>query len=248
MTKICTHEHGHVLILAIVNSMDDTKALKKAIFDQLFAEIETLITNEWGRRVIEWFVAPGDTVTFHPHINAVLEEGLKFSKKDKDTRRAELLEAVEEPLCSAIAANPTLFVRGGHTGLATAAILKNCKGDNLKKAFDSLAEVVCTPDWKVPSVEVDATTELAQATATKTAEEATGTAAPKKIKKKKIFVGNEDDKVPAKPEEFVSGIEHAGLHVVLKKILKLGKDTEEVKFSASLADKLTEEVVSFFCA
>ena len=51
LIKLCTHEHGHVLILAIVNAMDDTKALKKAIFDNIFSQIEFVIANEWGRRV-----------------------------------------------------------------------------------------------------------------------------------------------------------------------------------------------------
>lgn len=51
LIKLCTHEHGHVLILAIVNAMDDTKALKKALFDNIFAEIETIIANEYGKKV-----------------------------------------------------------------------------------------------------------------------------------------------------------------------------------------------------
>lgn len=31
--------------------MDDTKALKKALFDNIFAEIETIIANEYGKKV-----------------------------------------------------------------------------------------------------------------------------------------------------------------------------------------------------
>lgn len=239
MVKLCTHEYGHILILAIVNSMDDTKALKKAIFDHLFSEIDKLITNQWGRRVIEWFISPGISTTFHPHINAVLEEGLKFSKKDKDVRRAELLEAVEEPLCNAIATNPALWLRGGNTGLATAAILKNCRGEHLKKAFDALATVVCTPDWKVAAKEIEEATTGENEAIIKTE----GDGAPSKIKKKKVFVGNEEE-TPKEPEELVLGVEHAGLHMILKKLFKFGKNND-VKFSTSVTDQLTEEIVSF---
>lgn len=232
LIKICTHEHGYVLILAIVNSMDDTKALKKAIFDHLFTEIDTLMSNEYGRRVIEWFVSPGDTAAFHPQITAVLEEGLKNSKKDKEVRRLELLDAVEEPLCGAIAANPALWLKSGKVGLATAALLKNFRGEHLKKAYDSLAALVCTNDWKVPVKDVDEV----NANTCEVAKEST------KIKKKKIFVGNETEQAVKEPEELILGIEHAGLHVVLKKLLKNGKENE-VKFSAALADHLTEETV-----
>lgn len=251
--KLCTHEHGYILILAIVNSMDDTKALKKAIFDTIFAEITIVMSSEWGRRVIEWFVSPANTAAFHPQMTALLEEGLKFSKKDKETRRAELLEAVQEPLCNAIAENPEFWLRGGNTALATAAILKSCTGDHLKKAFDALATVVCNVDWKVlpkePEEEVAENAD--KAIKTEKIEGATVTSvdvktkAPK-IKKKKVFVGNEDaNAAPAAEVELVTGVEHAGLHIALKKILKLGKDLpESIKFSSSLAENLTDDVVS----
>lgn len=51
LIKLCVHEHGHVLILAIINSMDDTKALKKAVFDIIFSQIEYIASNEWGKKV-----------------------------------------------------------------------------------------------------------------------------------------------------------------------------------------------------
>lgn len=31
--------------------MDDTKGLKKSIFDSIFAQIEYISSNEWGRKV-----------------------------------------------------------------------------------------------------------------------------------------------------------------------------------------------------
>lgn len=233
--------------------MDDTKALKKAIFDTIFAEITVVMSSEWGRRVIEWFVSPANTAAFHPQMTALLEEGLKFSKKDKETRRAELLEAVQEPLCNAIAENPEFWLRGGNTALATAAILKSCTGDHLKKAFDALATVVCNVDWKVlpkePEEEVAENAD--KAIKTEKIEGATVTSVDiktktPKIKKKKVFVGNEDaSAAPAAEVELVTGVEHAGLHIALKKILKLGKDLpESIKFSSSLSENLTDDVVS----
>lgn len=153
LIKLCTHEHGHVLILAVINAMDDTKALKKALFDTIFTEIEAVVANEYGRKIIEWFVSPDDKSLFHPATIAFLEETLRSSKKDKSVRRAEILEAIESPLCEAIAANPEFWLRGGPTGLVTAAILRNVTGESSAAAFAKLAELICDAEWHVDLVE-----------------------------------------------------------------------------------------------
>lgn len=129
---------------------------------------------------------------FHPKITEFLEEGLKFSKKDKNVRRTELFEAVEQPLCEAIANNPTFWLRGGHTALATAAILKNSKGDSLKLAFDGLADVVCDPEWKV------AEKELEQQAGEEKEKEDASQKDKKKISKKKVIVNPLADVVSRK--------------------------------------------------
>lgn len=220
LIKLCTHEYGHVFILTIINTTDDTKALKKSIFDPIFAEIEAIVASEWGRRVIDWFVSPGDRARFHPQTIALIEQGLQYSKKDKDVRRAELLEQVSEPLCKAIAGNPYFWLRGGHIAITTLNILKSCKGDLAKTALDGVAEVVCDVDWKVTPKEVE--------------EENKEVAEIKKKLEAKTDV-SEDKKEIA---ELVLGVEHAGLHIALKKFLKIEQ------FPSALAEKLTDEVVS----
>lgn len=129
MVKICTHEHGHVFVIAVVNSLDDTKATKKALFDPILAELQTIAANQWGRRVIEWFVSPGDKKSFHPNFTSYIEEGLKYGKKDKDLRRKEIFEQIEEPIAKAIADAPEFWFAEGHIGLVTANMLNKCKID-----------------------------------------------------------------------------------------------------------------------
>lgn len=281
LIKLCTHEHGHVFILAIINSMDDTKALKKSIFDHMFAHIEYIAANEWGRRIVEWFVAPDDRTLFHPQIIGYLEAGLLNSKKDKAVRRAEIVEAVEGPLCAAIAANPAFWLRGGHTGLATAAILRRAasggsNADGLRLAYEKLADLIVQPGWQVAVKELGEKepSDLAALRVKKVkdgevaAEGATGdakaaTATKKKINPKilkKYKSPYEKEKVE-KPVEMIAGIEHAGLHIVLKKILKTDSDEksaeeasaakaddvaaqQSVTFGAALADKLDVDTVS----
>lgn len=221
LTKLCTHEHGHIFILTIINSMDDTKALKKSIFDPIFAEVESIAANEWGRKVIDWFVAPADRSRFHPQAIEYIEEGLKYSKKDKETRRAELLEQVNDSLCKAITENPYFWLRGGHIAISTWNILKNCKGDAAKSALDAVAEVICNVDWKVSPKEVE--------------EEKKEGDQFKKLLVMKTEESKEEEKVP----ELVLGVEHAGLHIAFKKYFKIAE------FPAALAEKLTDEVVRF---
>lgn len=220
LIKLCTHEHGHVFILTIINTTDDTKALKKSIFDPIFAEIESVAASEWGRKVIDWFVSPGDRARFHPQTIALIEEGLQYSKKDKDVRRAELLEQVSEPLCKAIVDNPYFWLRGGHIAITTLNILKSSKGELAKQALDAVADVVCNVDWKVTPKEVE--------------EENKEVAEIKKKLQAKTDESEDKKDVP----ELVLGVEHAGLHIALKKFLKIEG------FPSALAQKLTEEVVS----
>lgn len=206
------------------------------------------MSTEWGRKIIEWFVAPEDTAYFHPQIIAFLEDGLKFSKKDKEIRRTELLESVEQPLCEAISQNPEFWLRGGHTALGTAAILKNCKGDNLKIAFNALAGVVCRVDWQVPVKEIDTSKQAEENSSDPT------TAVTENLKKKKIIIkkekGEEEEEKSSTAnanQEQILGVDHPGLHVALKKIIKLRKfDSSAIKFSSFIAEKLTDETVSCF--
>lgn len=200
--------------------MDDTKALKKSIFDPIFAEIEAIAANEWGRKVIDWFVAPADRARFHPQTIEYIEEGLKYSKKDKETRRAELLEQVNDPLCKTIAENPYFWLRGGHTAITTLNILKNCKGEAAKSALDAVADVLCNVDWKVKPKEVE--------------EEKKEGEEFKKLLEMKSDEKKGEETVP----ELISGVEHAGLHIAFKKFFKIPE------FPASLAEKLTNEVVN----
>lgn len=127
LTKICLHEHGHVFLLAVLNTMDDTKAIKKSIFDAIYISINDIISDKWGRRVIEWFIAPAEKDFIHPHMLKTLDEGLKFGKKDKDLRRKEIQEQVEGPISESIEKNSKLYLKDGHIGLFTASILNKCE-------------------------------------------------------------------------------------------------------------------------
>lgn len=225
-------------MITIINCTDDTVMLSKTIFNVIISHLESIASNEWGRKVLEWSVAPTDTAFFHPQFVSEMNEALKHSKKDPEVRQREIFGIVEKPFTEAISKNATFWLRGGSTGLLTCAIMKKAKGDHSKEAYEALAVVVSDPDWKVTETEVDLDGEPEKV------EPQIPSIKIKKIKKNPLIDENEE-----KPEEKqILGIEHSGLHVVLKKLIKSdqGKDDEDKtnRFGVALVEKLTKETVT----
>lgn len=258
LVKICTHEHGHVFILAVLNSLDDTKATKKAIYDNIHPELKTLMSNQWGRRVIEWLMAPADTSCFHPSFIASIEDGLQYGKKDKDLRRKEIFEQVEEPIANAIAEQPEFWISDRHIAVVTADILKNISGVNFEKAATALATIICSPSWRVGVEEEGASKEKS-----KSQDIEKVIAAATKLKNKKLQeskgkniddqeedsdAGTDSKDNEQKEQAVISipGIEEAGLHVALKKIIKNDKERSSAKgetFGSILIRALSTETL-----
>lgn len=186
-------------------------------------------------------MSPADKTYFHPCLIATIEEGLKFCKKDANIKRNEISEAMEIPLCESIAKNPKLWLQGGHTGLCTAAILKLSKDDHSRSAFIGLATLICDPEWSVFPVEENEVCEKKEIVS-----ESITAGEEMKVKKRKIINPIETEKSNKPIADPVCGIEHAGLHVALK---KLGKtDSEKVKaneptFGEALVEKITDETL-----
>ncbi|XP_063703678.1 protein penguin [Culicoides brevitarsis] len=235
--KICKHEFGHLLMITIINCTDDTVMLSKTIFNVIISRLESIASNEWGRKVLEWTVAPTDTAFFHPQFVTEMNAGLKHSKKDADVRQKEIFAIVEKPFTEAIAKNASFWLRGGSTALLTCAIMRKAKGEHSKGAYEALADVVSDAEWRVNETENDEeaeeTEKVAQIPSIKI----------KKIKKNPLIDENEEKK----EEKQIAGIEHPGLHVALKKLIKSdqAKEDEDTsnRFGTALVAKLTKETV-----
>lgn len=262
LVKICTHEHGHIFAIAVLNSLDDTKATKKAIYDNIHPELQTLMANQWGRRVIEWLTSPGDTNCFHPTFIATIEEGLQYGKKDKDVRRKEIFEQIEEPIATAMSENPEFWVSDKHIGLVTAEILRKLTSTNFVNAASAIAKIIAKSDWSVSVVDEskdkktkkpqDVEKIIAEATKLKTKQRKQ---AQKIISEDTEKVAEQEDDNDSETEEkeevatvTVLGIEEAGLHIVLKKIIKNDKerliqDASNQTFGSLLIQELTEDTL-----
>ncbi len=68
VTKVCTEKHGHLVMLALLDCVDDTKLVGKAILGELAENMETIAENEYGRKVLMYLMSPRDTTYFHPQV------------------------------------------------------------------------------------------------------------------------------------------------------------------------------------
>lgn len=257
LIKISTHEHGHIFLIALVNCLDDTKATKKAIYDNLHPELKTLMENQWGRRVIEWFVVPAVTNCFHPSFITSINDGLQYGKKDTDVRRKEIFEQIEESLSTAISEDPKFWMSNRHIGLVTAEILKKLTQEYFQKASRALADVIVDTTWTV-TVEEEGKAKNAKNIhdVEKIIAEAT------KAKKQKRLAAatdvdepqndSSDDEVNETKEPVavvtVRGIEESGLHIVLKKVIKndkerLSQNESAETFGSILVQKLNDDTL-----
>ena len=92
VAKICKEENGHLVMMALFDSVDDTVMVKKAIISEMVASLEELCDDPFGRRVLFYLLAPRSPAHFSPQFTALLSagDGNAYSKKEPDVRRSEL--------------------------------------------------------------------------------------------------------------------------------------------------------------
>lgn len=156
---LATSEHGHVVFLACLDSIDDTILMKKILFPELISNLKDIVMNEHGKKVILYLVAPRDTHHFHPSFIQQLQQGdgNATSKKPAEIRQKELLEAIHDQLLEAIAAEPVFWLATSSSmAMVTLTIIKACiiYPEGLKKVFEALAELLTTPEVTLEENEV----------------------------------------------------------------------------------------------
>ncbi|KAF7987487.1 hypothetical protein HCN44_003249 [Aphidius gifuensis] len=145
---IAISEYGHIILMACFDSIDDTTLMKKILFPELINNLNDIVNDEHGKKVLLYLVARRDSHNFHPSFIQQLEKGDSntTSKKPADIREKELLEAVGNQLLDAISNEAIFWLGSSSIAMVTLAILKSCNGDSLDKAFKSIADVLTNPD------------------------------------------------------------------------------------------------------
>lgn len=140
--EIAVSEHGHLILLAMFDSIDDTVLMKKILIPEVLSNIQEIVASEYGKKIILYLVARRDTKHFHPAVIAQLQQGDTniVSKKPAENRASELVEAVADSLLEAIVNDPNTWLASSSIAMVTLAILKaSCGKKNLNEAFTAIA-------------------------------------------------------------------------------------------------------------
>ncbi|KAL6077580.1 Pumilio y domain member 6 [Balamuthia mandrillaris] len=116
--KISQEEHGHLVLLSLLDCTDDTVLIKKAILRELFQNTMEAVRNRSARLCLLHVLSPRNTKYFPPFtINVLTPATVKdlesgemkpTSKKSAEARRKELLEEVLPTLLSFFGDEETL--------------------------------------------------------------------------------------------------------------------------------------------
>jgi len=146
-------------ILAILDSVDDTKLIGKAVLGEMLASDEIIDdmfglnykidakdseteklskekaaekSAEKARKVFTFALVGRDKTFFHPDVleNLAKGDGNANSKKDADIRRKEVAEALHEPLCNYAAKCPDKFLSSNALTLFLGALINSCPEGN----------------------------------------------------------------------------------------------------------------------
>ncbi|KAF0310698.1 Pumilio 3 [Amphibalanus amphitrite] len=145
--KVCVDEHGFMVMLALLDVVDDTRLVKKALLEEMMANIADIVPSEHGRKVLHYLLSPRDTVYFHPTLVATLAEGdgNPTSKKEPAVRRRELLEAVSEAMLKTASIHCLEWMVDSSLCVLLAHILSKCSGDSLHLPLTQLARRTAEP-------------------------------------------------------------------------------------------------------
>merc|ERR1712032_914801 len=94
--KTCYEEFGHLVLMAIFDTVDDTKLVGKAVLGELADCFTRVMQNKYGLRVVKYLVAGREAVYTYPDVLEIMKkgDGNEHSKKEMAVRRSELLESI----------------------------------------------------------------------------------------------------------------------------------------------------------
>ncbi|KAK5984359.1 Pumilio domain-containing protein 12 [Trichostrongylus colubriformis] len=107
VVKVAMEHYGHRVLLALFDTIDDTVLINKYITTELSHEMNKLILDTWGEKVIHYIVHPRDGRGMPREEIELLQEGDSnpHSKKEKKVRYAEIYRSICEALYAYLASN-----------------------------------------------------------------------------------------------------------------------------------------------
>nr|XP_002737223.2 PREDICTED: pumilio domain-containing protein KIAA0020 homolog [Saccoglossus kowalevskii] len=140
--KICREEFGHLVMLAIFDAVDDTKLVSKVLLNEMLKDLSTIAMDTYGRKVLLYLLGGRDPSYCHPDIVKILQGGDNnpTSKKSRDVRQRELIEAASPGLLELVAKETRALVFDKSHSQLVLAILRHAKGDK-SHAMNAICEL-----------------------------------------------------------------------------------------------------------
>ncbi|XP_012265665.2 pumilio homolog 3 [Athalia rosae] len=145
---LATNEHGHMVLLALFDYVDDTVLVKKMVLSELQENVTEIALHEHGRSVILYLVARRDLHYFHPKLVEQLKQGDEnaTSKKSSEVREKELLDAVITKFLTTVATETAAWLSNSSISMVTLAILKVGDGESLINAYEAISNYITDPE------------------------------------------------------------------------------------------------------
>lgn len=147
--KIAKEEHGHLVLQTILDCVDDTKYVSKAIVGELLENLEDIVESEYGKKVLIFLVNARNKTYFHPDYLANLAkgDGNANTKKDPELRREEHVAAAAASILDYIQSHLGKMLQDNSCVLLLGALLSSIPKTEKKldKVLTKIAEKVCEP-------------------------------------------------------------------------------------------------------
>lgn len=146
--KICTEEFGHLVLLALFDVMDDTVLLKKALFPEILSNLEDLLVNQYGRKVLLYILKPRHSSFFLPEVNKLLQKGdeNQYSKKEPAVRQQELRDFLVPSLLDCLTKNAKDIMLNKSTAVVLLATMEVDKeSSKIVPLMEKIASLVGKP-------------------------------------------------------------------------------------------------------
>jgi len=131
--KICTEEHGYMVMLSLFDCVDDTILVSKALLQEMMESIDKVILTEQGRKVILYLLQPRAPAFFHPQIVQILAkgDGNQYSKKEDAVRRKELLLSIQDDLIGSFERNLEEWIENTNKTIVLKALIEATMGSDV---------------------------------------------------------------------------------------------------------------------
>lgn len=139
-TALATNPVDYVVLIRLAATVDDTVMLAKTMLAELSADLDTLLSDKYGKKVWLWLLHPGDPRHFDPYVRKCASLPAPSALKIPEARQQELARAARPMLRAALLAGPMRAVADPHAKDLLTAYLEADWDSEIVEALAAAAE------------------------------------------------------------------------------------------------------------